>query len=135
AAEVEAGAVERGRVGRENEEEAEGRDHSNEDSAPRGLRHGRTVVRSSAGIVMRAASPGLVAAVLLLAAAGCQSAAPPSDPPTSPTRPELVIAPIQIDSVVLVRGLKVPSGLGVHVQGIVGDGCSELLPLRHLPPP
>src|SRR5262245_59207751 len=81
---------------------------------------------------MRAASPGLVMAVLLLASVGCQSAAPPSDPPTGPTRPEFVIAPIQIESVVLVRGLKTPSGLGVHVQGIVGDGCSELLPIRQL---
>jgi len=82
---------------------------------------------------MRTASPRLAMGVLLLAAAGCQSAASPFDPPTGPnTPPELVIAPIQIDSVVLVRGLSTPSGLGIHVQGIVGDGCSELLPIRQL---
>jgi len=81
---------------------------------------------------MRAAFPGFVAAVLLVVSAGCQSAAPAADPPTGPSKPELVTGPIQIDSVVLVRGLTTPSGLGVHVQGVIGDGCSELLPIRQL---
>ena len=43
-----------------------------------------------------------------------------------------VVDPIQIESVDLVRGLDAPSGLGVHVRGVVGDGCSELLPIRQL---
>src|SRR5262249_27206925 len=89
------------------------------------------VVRSSVRNHMRAASRGLVMAMLLLlTAVVCQSSTPPS--PTSPTAPEIVVAPIQIDSVVLVHGLQTPSGLGVHVQGIVGDGCSALLPIRQL---
>jgi hypothetical protein len=81
---------------------------------------------------MRAISPGFAVGVLVLALVGCDTAAPPSGPPTGPSQPAVVISPIQIDSVVLVRGLETASGLGVHVQGIVGDGCSELLPIRQL---
>lgn len=43
----------------------------------------------------------------------------------------LLIEPIQIESVEVVPGT-VPSGFGVHVKGTVGDGCSELLPVRQL---
>jgi hypothetical protein len=56
---------------------------------------------------------------------GCQSS-------TAPSNPRLVIEPIQIDSVELVRNVATPSGLGVHVQGVVGDGCAELLPMRQI---
>ena len=62
-------------------------------------------------------------AVLLVAAgvpAGCGS-------PTAPT-PRLLIEPIQIESLDLVADPSLPSGLGVRVQGVIGDGCSELLP-------
>jgi inhibitor of cysteine peptidase len=62
-------------------------------------------------------------ALVFAASVACQSSAQPSDP-------SVIIAPIQIDSVELVHGLAVPSGLGVHVKGIVGDGCSELRPVR-----
>jgi len=65
----------------------------------------------------------LSAAIALCLAAiqpGCGS-------PTAPL-PHLVIRPIQVDSLELVRGISKPSGLGVHVQGVIGDGCSELLP-------
>jgi hypothetical protein len=63
-------------------------------------------------------------------ALGCRGGSTAANPP--PTEPVFVIEPIQIESVELVRNLDVPSGLGVHVKGVVGDGCSELLPLRQL---
>src|SRR5262245_7680666 len=70
---------------------------------------------------------GLLALVASLGCGGSSTAANPA-----PTEPVFVIEPIQIESIELVRGLPVPSGLGVHVKGVVGDGCSELLPMRQL---
>jgi hypothetical protein len=67
-------------------------------------------------------SCGLVA-FAAVTSVGCRSS-------TDPSNPRIVIEPIQIDSVELVRNLATPSGLGVHVQGVVGDGCAELLPVR-----
>jgi hypothetical protein len=54
------------------------------------------------------------------AALGCGS-------PTAPT-PRVLVGPIQVDSLEIVQGASSPSGLGVRVQGVIGDGCSELLP-------
>jgi hypothetical protein len=62
----------------------------------------------------------LAASLLLLLAWGCGSS------PNAPEAPKLLIGPISIDSVELVHGVSGPSGLGVHVQGILGDGCTDL---------
>jgi len=69
-------------------------------------------------------SCGLLA-FAVVTSVGCKSS-------TEPSNPRIVIEPIQIDSVELVRNLATPSGLGVHVQGVVGDGCAELLPVRQV---
>jgi hypothetical protein len=68
-------------------------------------------------------------AIILLAvlsSSACQS----SDP--SPVQPEgrLVVEPIQIDSIELFAAGS--AAYSVHVKGIVGDGCSELLPLQQV---
>jgi hypothetical protein len=55
-----------------------------------------------------------------VAAFGCGS-------PAAPT-PRTIVGPIQVDSLEIVRGANSPSGLGVRVQGVIGDGCTELLP-------
>jgi hypothetical protein len=62
----------------------------------------------------------LAASFLLLLAWGCGSS------PSVPDEPKLLIGPISIDSLELVHGAAGPSGLGVHVQGILGDGCTDL---------
>lgn len=72
---------------------------------------------------MRPVTRKLSGAVVLCLAAlhpGCGS-------PTAPM-PRLLVQPIQVDSLELVRGVSEPSGLGVRVRGVIGDGCSELLP-------
>jgi hypothetical protein len=76
------------------------------------------------------ASWGLLLVLGVGTSPGCTSGPGSVDPPS--TSPGFAIDPIQIESVQLVRGLDVPSGLGVHVRGVVGDGCSELLPIRQL---
>ena len=47
--------------------------------------------------------------------------------PAAPT-PRMIVGPIQVDSLEIVRGASSSSGLGVRVQGVIGDGCTELLP-------
>lgn len=42
----------------------------------------------------------------------------------TPASPDLVIEPIHIDSVDVVVGASVPLTVEVHVQGVIGDGCS-----------
>lgn len=44
----------------------------------------------------------------------------------SPASPDLIIDPIQIDSVEVLVGTSVPATVDVHIQGIVGDGCSTV---------
>jgi hypothetical protein len=66
---------------------------------------------------------GLGALVLVAAATlGCGSGA------ESPAKPDTIVGPIQVESLELVRNAQSSTGLGVHVQGILGDGCSDLLP-------
>lgn len=63
----------------------------------------------------------LVASVL---PAGCSSPAGPLP------QPPLIVDRVQVDSLELVKDAPAPSstGLGVRVLGILGDGCTELLP-------
>jgi hypothetical protein len=56
------------------------------------------------------------AAVLLLALAACHS------DPQAPTDPQVIVRPIQIDSVQVVT----EGAPAAHVRGIVGDGCTEI---------
>jgi hypothetical protein len=37
------------------------------------------------------------------------------------------VGQIQVDSLEIVRNASSPSGLGVRVRGVVGDGCTELI--------
>jgi hypothetical protein len=70
---------------------------------------------------MRRALPVFVVITLAVATGlACHS-------PSHPDGPRMIVGPAQIDSVDLVRGVA-PSGFGVHVKGLIGDGCSELLP-------
>jgi hypothetical protein len=77
----------------------------------------------------RLTSWGLLALVAG-ASTACTSARDAANP--APSDPVFVVDPIAIESVELVRGLGTASGLGVHVKGVVGDGCSELLPVRQV---
>lgn len=67
-------------------------------------------------------APPLRAFIPLVAAAavGCGS-------PAAPT-PRVIVGPIQVDSLEIVPSSSSSSGLGVRVQGVIGDGCTELLP-------
>jgi hypothetical protein len=47
--------------------------------------------------------------------------------PTTPT-PGVIVGLVQVDSLELVHNASSPSGLGVRVQGVLGDGCTDLLP-------
>jgi hypothetical protein len=47
-----------------------------------------------------------------------------------PASPDRIIEPIHIDSVDVVVGASVPLAVEVHVQGVVGDGCSVLHSVR-----
>jgi hypothetical protein len=62
-------------------------------------------------------------AVLALAAPGCGS-------PSDPTDLTPVVEPILIDSVTVRIAESLPVQVFAHVTGIVGDGCSTLLPLE-----
>jgi hypothetical protein len=64
----------------------------------------------------------LGAFILLVAGAsfGCGS-------PTAP-KPGIIVGPIQIEALELDRNAASSSGLGVHVEGVLGDGCTDLLP-------
>jgi hypothetical protein len=66
-------------------------------------------------------SVGALLALLAAVSIGCGS-------PTEPgPKPGTMVGPIQVDSLEIVRNASSSSGLGVHVQGIVGDGCTELI--------
>ena len=69
---------------------------------------------------MMARATGAVVLAAALASLGCGS-------PTAPT-PRMIVGPIQVDSLEIVRGASSSSGLGVRVQGVIGDGCTDLLP-------
>ena len=43
-----------------------------------------------------------------------------------PTEPDLLIEPIQIDSVDVVVMETAPAAVAAHVRGVLGDGCSVL---------
>jgi hypothetical protein len=62
-------------------------------------------------------------AVLALAAPGCGS-------PSDPTDLTPVVEPILIDSVTVRVAESLPVQVFAHVNGIVGDGCSTLLPVE-----
>jgi hypothetical protein len=66
----------------------------------------------------------LAAFILLVVALspGCGSSSP-----SAPT-PGVIVGPIQVDSLEIVHNASSPSGLGVRVQGVIGDGCTDLLP-------
>lgn len=68
---------------------------------------------------MRKVLGGLVLAAAV-ASFGCDS-------PSAPT-PRMIVGPIQVDSLEIVTGASSSSALGVRVQGVIGDGCTELLP-------
>jgi hypothetical protein len=46
------------------------------------------------------------------------------------TTPSVVVSPIQIDSVDVLLLESFPVRAMAHVEGVVGDGCSTLLPLE-----
>lgn len=48
----------------------------------------------------------------------------------TPGSPDLIIEPIHIDSVEVGVGASVPVAVEVHVQGVVGDGCSVVHSVR-----
>lgn len=70
--------------------------------------------------------PSRVAAclTLALAASGCTAERSPSDPDGP-----IIVAPIQIDSVDVRVAESAPVQVFAHVTGVIGDGCSRLLPL------
>jgi len=69
----------------------------------------------------------LAAAVLALGLAGCGGSDSPAAPGAGgPVKIDL----IQVDSVDVLFLASAPVAVGAHVQGVVGDGCSELLPIR-----
>jgi hypothetical protein len=63
------------------------------------------------------------ALVLALAATACGSTSDPTD--LTP-----VVGPIQIESVAVRVAESLPVQVFAHVSGIVGDGCSTLLPIE-----
>ena len=70
---------------------------------------------------------GLAIVALTAGLAGCGGSGGPAAPgPSGPVAIDL----IQIDSVDVVFLASAPVEVGAHVRGIVGDGCSELLPIR-----
>ncbi len=48
----------------------------------------------------------------------------------SPSEPDLLVEPIQIDSVEVLVQESSPPTATAHVQGVVGDGCSEIHSVR-----
>jgi hypothetical protein len=56
----------------------------------------------------------------------CGPAIAPAPVPTD----QLLISPIQIDSVEVLIAESFPVQVFAHVRGIVGDGCSEALPVQ-----
>ena len=62
-------------------------------------------------------------AVILALAPGCGS-------PSDPTDLTPVVEPIQIESVTVKVAESLPVQVSAHVTGIVGDGCSSLLPIE-----
>ncbi len=59
---------------------------------------------------------------VLLAGPGCGSPAAPSDPP-------VVVQPAHVDSVAVQVSGTQPVQVLARVRGVVGDGCSTLLPI------
>jgi hypothetical protein len=66
----------------------------------------------------------LVAMTLL--AASCS----PSRTPSQPEDPSLTASRIQIDSVAIRTAQSFPVQVFAQVKGVIGDGCSELLPVE-----
>ena len=66
------------------------------------------------------AKPALAGVLLSGLCAACASVTGPDS--------KLLIDPIQIDAVDVLLQESFPVQASAHVQGIVGDGCSELLP-------
>jgi hypothetical protein len=60
----------------------------------------------------------------------CLALAPLTACNGTPATPDLVIGPIQIDSVEVIVGAIAPPPVEVHVRGVVGDGCSVLHSVR-----
>jgi hypothetical protein len=64
--------------------------------------------------------------VLLLLGAACSKPATPSNPDSAP----LIVSRIQVDSVRVRFAQSFPVQVFARVQGVVGDGCSSLLPIE-----
>jgi hypothetical protein len=72
--------------------------------------------------------------VMVLATACAPSIAPapaasPLSPVSTPSR-QLLIAPIQIDQVEVRIVESLPVQVFAHVTGVIGDGCSEAMPVK-----
>lgn len=73
----------------------------------------------------KARRSGCCAAVLFgCLATGCGS-------PVDPAGPDLLLEPIQIDSVDVLVMETAPPTVAAHVRGVVGDGCSALHSVVH----
>ena len=70
---------------------------------------------------MTARSLGAIVLLAAVTSLGCGS-------PTAPPPPRVLVDPIQVDSLEIVTNASSSSGLGVRVQGVLGDGCTDLLP-------
>ena len=74
---------------------------------------------------MRISSHSLVVAVAALAACGGNGA-----PPTSPTPPGMDVGPSLVESVDVRIAESFPVQVFSRITGVVGDGCSTLLPIE-----
>lgn len=54
----------------------------------------------------------------------------PNGTPSQPESPGMAIGRIQIDSVTIRTAQSFPVQVFARVQGVIGDGCSTLLPLE-----
>lgn len=76
----------------------------------------------------------LILLVMVLAAACAPSVAPAPAKPISPVSPvstpgrQFLIDPIQIDQVNVRIAESFPVQVFAHVTGVIGDGCSQVLP-------
>lgn len=64
--------------------------------------------------------------LLVLLAAACSKPATPSQPDSPP----VIVSRIQVESVRVRFAQSFPVQVFARVQGVIGDGCSELLPIE-----
>ena len=70
---------------------------------------------------------------ILLAACAPAASVSPLPAPASPVQPparDMLIEPIQIDQVEVRVAESFPVQVFVHVTGVIGDGCSSVLPVE-----